>query len=379
MGYNATDTARLINYSGATFKITNDSDISGATGGSITNSGRILKSGGGGLSDISVSTTSTGTISIASGTMNFRGGANSFGGTIDGAGQLQLSGGATTLQNLLKLNVAHTWLSGANVTLGGAMAYAGSWSQTAGTLALGGQTLSLTGIANLDGGVVNGAGTISVAGTTQLKGLFLEGSAKLSNSAALNQTGNWYLGYNATDTSGLINTAGATLSIQGNSDIYGVAGSSLNNAGTIIKSGGSDLSSVAVATINTGNVEVGSGTMTFLKSVSGSGTFTVDAGADLKFGGAVASGSKVTLGAGADLYVTASTGFGGSIAGFALGNIIEVTGLSYTGAALSYSPTLDKLTVTSGSTSVGLQLVGGHASSDFRLISDNGVAAIAHT
>ena len=56
-----------------------------------------------------------------------------------------------------------------------------------------------------------------------------------------------------------------------------------------------------------------------------------------------------------------------------------MTGLGYTGATLSYSPTLDKLTVTNGSTSVGLQLVGGHTSSEFRLFSDNGVAAIAHT
>jgi hypothetical protein len=45
----------------------------------------------------------------------------------------------------------------------------------------------------------------------------------------------------------------------------------------------------------------------------------------------------------------------------------------------SFDPGLDKLTVTNGSSSVGLQLVGSYTASNFRLFSDGAFAAIAHT
>ena len=87
------------------------------------------------------------------------------------------------------------------------------------------------------GWVINGAGTVAVAGATEISNLALEGSAVLSNGGTITQTGNWYLGYNASDTSQLVNKAGATFTIANNSNIYRAAGAALTNAGTLVRRG----------------------------------------------------------------------------------------------------------------------------------------------
>jgi hypothetical protein len=177
----------------------------------------------------------------------------------------------------------------------------------------------------------------------------------------------------------MTNAAGAVLNIVNNSNINSNStGTSLTNAGTLIKSGGSGLSTIGMATINTGMVEIGSGGMSFLKPVSGSGTFQEDAGTSLTFRAAVGAGSKIAMGIDSDLFVDTTAGFAASIAGFAVGNIIE-TPLAFTGASLSFDAGLDKLTVTNGSSSVGLQLVGNYTAANFRLFSDGAFAAVAHT
>ena len=80
---------------------------------------------------------------------------------------------------------------GANVELlGASLNYAGNWSLSAGTLALGGKVLTLSGSANLDGGVINGAGTLAVGGTVEISNLALEGSAVLKNGGTITQNGN---------------------------------------------------------------------------------------------------------------------------------------------------------------------------------------------
>jgi len=311
--------------------------------------------------------------------LSFTGGTNSFGGKVAGAGTFQLASGTDTFASGVALTAANVALTGANLALAANLTFAGAWMQSAGTLALGGTTLTLSGTADLDGGVINGAGTLAVTGTGEVSALFLEGSAVLKNQGNIVQDNYWYLGYNSGDTSSLNNASGATFTIANNNSIDGSSGASLANAGTLIKAGGSGLSSIAVATINTGVVEVGSGSMAFLNTVSGLGSFDVGAGTTLKFGAAVAAGSAVTLGANADLFVDTPAGFAGSIAGFSAGNLIELTGLSYSGASFSFNSALDQLTVSNSSSSIGLQLVGSYSASDFRLLSDNGVAAIAHT
>jgi fibronectin-binding autotransporter adhesin len=378
LGLNATDTSRLVNAGGATFTIANNSSIFGVAGALLNNAGTLIKRGGGD-SQIRDSITNTGTVTIASGTLSLGGGTSSLGGKINGAGKLELYAGSDTFNSGLALSAGSVLLDGANLTLGASVTYAGNLTQTTGTLALGGKTMTLSGVTSLDGGIINGAGTVAVTGSGEISSLELEGSAVLSNSGSLSQSGSWYLGLNSTDTSQLVNKAGATFLIANNSAIFGTAGAELNNAGTLDKSGGGGISYDEVATINTGLIEVGSGTMSFLAPVSGTGTIDVGSGAVLTFGSTVAAGTTVNLGTDTALTVQATEGFGGQIAGFAAGDLITLAGLGFSGTSLSFNATTDQLTATNTSSSATLQLVGSYTASNFYLFNNAGVAAIGHT
>jgi hypothetical protein len=379
LGYYNADAPQLLNQAGATFNIANNWYISASTGSSLTNAGTLVKSGGSGTANIQASTTNTGTIAVNAGTLRFSGPSNSFAGTIRGAGVLEFSAGADTFAAGLTLSVASVLLSGATVTLGANVSDAAMWSQTGGTLALGGKTLTLSGQANLDGGTITGAGTVLATGASAITGLALEGSAVLKNTGTMVQSGSWYLGYYSSDNAQLVNQAGATFNIVNNADIYGSSGATLNNAGKLIKTNGNDVSSIAVATINSGAIEVGSGTMSFLSTVGGAGSFKADAGTTLQFGAAVSGGGTVTLESFADLFVQANAGFADTIAGFAAGNIIELTGFNFSGSSLAFNAATDQLRITSGTSNATLRFSGSYTASSFRLFSDQGLAAIAHT
>ena len=377
LGFNGTDTSRLVNAAGATFTIANNSSIFGVVGATITNAGTLIKKGGGD-SQIRDSITNSGTMTIVSGSLSLSGGKNTLGGRINGAGKLALTAGTDTFNPGLALNAGSVLLSGANLTLGANLAYAGNLTQTAGTLALGGKVLTLSGVANFDGGIIYGAGTVAVTGSGEISSLFLEGSAVISNSATITQTGNWNVGLNATDTSQLVNTAGATFNIANDADIFGTAGAELTNEGTLVKSGAGGVSSDAIATINNGLIRVDSGTMSFLGQVSGTGTIDISAGAILTFGSSVAAGTTVDMGADTALTVQATAGFAGKIADFAAGDLITLAGFGFSGASLSFNAVTDKLTVTNGATNTSLQLVGSYKAADFYLFNNAGLAAIGH-
>ena len=74
-------------------------------------------------------------------------------------------------------------------------------------------------------------------------------------------------------------------------------------------------------------------------------------------------------------------GFTDTIGGFALGDVIDLNGMSYTGTTTTFSfdGTHDRLAVTNGSSSITLQLTGSYNASSFALFSDNGVVGITHT
>ena len=230
-------------------------------------------------------TTNTGTITVASGTLSFGGGTNSFGGSVGGPGELELYAGTDTFASGLALTVGSVVLDGASLTLGDSLSYAGNWALLV-YVGAGRPELALSGDVNLDGGVINGAGTVAAGGATEISNLALESSAVLSNTGTITQNGNWYLGYNASDTSQLVNKAGAKFTIANNSSIYGAPGAKLTNAGTLVKKGGGDLQ-IREATTNTGTITVASGTLNF-----GGGTNS--------FGGSVGGAGALELYAGTD-------------------------------------------------------------------------------
>ena len=377
LGSSSTDTAQLVNKLGATFTIADSSTIY-SNGNTVINNAGTLVMQAGLHSVINASVTNTGVVAIGSGTLTFAGASDSFGGTISGAGELEIYNGSNTFKSGLSLTVSEVLLDYANLTLTAAQSYGGNWIQTAGTLALGGQTLTETGNVTLEGGDITGAGTLAIMKTGEISGLQLQGSAVLSNSGSLTQTGEWTLGSSSTDTAQLVNKLGATFTIAGSSTIYSNGNTVINNAGTLVMQAGGT-SQIDVAVINSGTVNISSGSLTFLRTISGNGNFNMGAATRLTFDSAVASGGNLTLGSYADLFVNATAGFHETIYGFSNGNIVEMGGFDYTGSTLSFNSANDQLTIQNGMLSSTLQFAGALSLSSFHLFSDNGVAAIAHS
>jgi hypothetical protein len=294
-------------------------------------------------------------------------------------GDLELSSGADTFKAGLSSTVSDVLLDGpGSLTLTANQSYAGFWSQTGGTLSLGGFTLTETGTTNLDGGGVNGPGSWGEQRRDLGLGLGRRRGAERyrqhhADRRFVSRLRQQHRRRKAD------HPGGASFNIADNTTISGGEAATLSNTGKLVKQSGGGVSTVGVATINTGAITVDSGTMSFLSTVSGDGSFVADASTTLKFGAAVSGGGKVTLGSFANLFVQATAGFGDTIAGFAAGNIIEMAGFGFTGSTLSFNTAADQLTIRNGSATSTLQFTGTYAPGSFRLFSDSGVAAIAHT
>ena len=379
IGYNSSDTVQLNNLAGATLKLEDNAVLYGSAGSLVSNAGTLVKSGAG-TGVVYDAFTSTGSIAVASGVLRLSGATENLSGAIGGAGTLELNTGAVGLGKSLSLTVAGMLLDGASVSVTSALSYAHAWSQSAGTLSLSGATLSLSGQDALGAAIVTGSGTLAIAGTEAITGGgALEGSVVLSNSGTIAQTGYLYVGYNTSDTAVLQNNTGGVIHIENGAIIYGVASSSIDNAGSIVKTGSAQ-TNINVAVSNIGSIELGQGTMDFLGPVSGAGTITADAGTTLLFGGAVAAGGAVFLGADVLLSVNATAGFGDTIHGFAAGDLIDLGNLGY-GAVntLTYNSAHDTIAISNGSASVTLTLAGSYSQGSFQLIDDRGIVGVLHS
>ena len=307
--------------------IYNNTSIYSVGGAKLTNAGTIDKYGSG-TAVIGAPLVDTGTISVAAGYLRLSGATSTLGGTITGAGSLELNTGTDTISAGTTLSIGGIYADGATVVMSGAETYAGILTLTSGTLNLGAPTFTLSGTGNFEGGVVIGTGTLALAGATTIGGLVVEGSETVSNTGSMTQVGNWYVGYNSGDAIKFVNQASGTLRITAGSQIYGTAGSSFTNAGVTSKTG-VGTSQIAVATINTGTVNVASGAMSFAAAVSGAGTIAMGSGTTLSFAGAVAAGGHVSMAADATLNANTTAGFGDAIANFTAGDVISLNGLGY--------------------------------------------------
>jgi hypothetical protein len=250
-----------------------------------------------------------GTLKISSGVLRLDGTGNSFAGTITGAG-VNFESGSDLLAAGLVFKAAQFQVSGATVTFGQNLAFAGPFTMSSGTLALGATTLSLTGAAALDGGATTGTGTISVAGATTVNSFYLTGSTSLVNTGTISESNYLYVGYYGTDTAHLQNQAGATYKLLANANLYGAVNASITNAGTLSKASGNGQSSVNVNIASTGVVSIASGTLafngandSFAGSIVGGGNIAFTSGADMlsngvaiTAGGVVLNGATVTEG-----------------------------------------------------------------------------------
>jgi hypothetical protein len=384
---------------GAAWAIEQDSSIFG-TNGTILNDGLLSKRNGSAASTITSTLDNVGTLAVGNGTLALAGLA-SLGGTVSGAGILELAG-SVTLDSGLVLTTAQTDIGGnsALVTLASNLADSHAFSIDTGNLQLDGNTLTLSGLTVLDGGLIGGQGTPSGGEIVTTGSLTLSGTANdsvsIGPSASLivggpaEQVGNIVIGdqqssYGAGIHSLLQIDAGATYTLDGNADISG--NGTLCVLGTLsLPDDAANI--IANAVVNNGLIQAGNAQLSFAGGVSGAGTITVGANGVITFAGAVAATDTVVMGGGgASLVIDRPVGdpggipdplsFAGTIAGFSSGDFIELGELNGNSASLSFTVSGDSVSVTDGQNTASLNFASAPGS--ISLGHANGYVTLFHS
>jgi hypothetical protein len=357
---------------GASWFIEQDSSIFG-TNGTILNDGLFSKRNGSAVSTITSTLDSVGTVSIGNGTLALAGRA-SLGGTVSGAGVLELAG-TVALASGLVLTAAQTDIGGSGnnalVTLGGNLADSHAFSVDSGNLQLDGNTLTLSGLTVLDGGLIGGQGTPSGGEIVTSGSLVLSGTA--NNSVSIGPSASLYVGGPAEQVNSLVLgdpqsgygagihsllqiDAGTTYTLDGGANIEG--NGTLSVLGTLsLPDDGANTISAAV--VNSGLIQAGNAQLTFAGGLSGAGTITVGANGLATFDNAVSSSATVAMsGSGASLLIERPVGdpggipdplsFAGTISGFASNDFIELGELNANSSSLSFTVSGDSVSITDG-------------------------------
>ncbi len=141
----------------------------------------------------------------------------------------------------------------------------------------------------------------------------------------------------------------------------------------LIVTGGSDTFS-GTQVSNDGTIEVHDGTLKITGSITGSGSVQIDSGAAFDLDGSDAQ-NIVFAGAGAELEIDAAT-FGGNIAGLAATDELDLRTIGYSAAGTSGTYVSNSnndggvLTITDGSKSISMTLVGDYRHAHFAGASD---------
>ncbi len=333
--------------------------------GSIANAGVLAKTGGGKLSQLFASVSSTGTLSAGIGELQLAGLVNAVSGTVSGAGTLGIAGGQTTLAPRTILSVASLHQQSGILVLNAAQAYAGAWSMSGGVLNLNSTTavLTLSGRASFDAGTITGyGGTLALSGSSELGNVTIGGPNTVALSGTLNQTGTINFGQSSNPTVNI--AAKAAWLLHADSSILGAYGL-INNAGVFDDRSGSGTATVQAEFVNTGTLIADSSLMLQNNCVLG-GTLTGRGLLDLAGNTILQAGTSITVAA---LDVSSSTAIAGNLAD--AGIFTQYAGSLDTGTstlALSGTVSLDGGVLTgsgvlasAGQTQIGAYTVSGGA------------------
>lgn len=240
-------------------------------------------------------------------------------------------------------------------------------------------------------GEIFAAGTVTLQGSTSIDGnLYIDDKRVLSNYGTIEFTaGDIYLGkhfvpdYGDPDDKGtgsIVNRAGATFDIGGDLLIDAYGSPTFSNAGLLRKSAGSSISTVRVALTNTGTVEVASGTLDLAAAVGGTGQLKIDNGAALELGSTAWRGSAVHFDGAGLLRLDNASGFAGTVAGFAMGDTMDLRSIGFGGGGptLSYKDTSSggthsgTLTVSDGTHMAKIAMLGDYLLANFSASADSG-------
>lgn len=135
------------------------------------------------------------------------------------------------------------------------------------------------------------------------------------------------------------NNAGGVWKVRG-SNSFGTGANTINNAGTINVAGVSSFSAAgSLAFNNSGAVSLAANSAAYIGgAVTGSGTFAIGNRSQLEFASSVALGQTVSFASGNGLLTLDSPStFSATIAGFAVGDIINLLGAAVSGTSISGS------------------------------------------
>ncbi len=299
--------AALHNQGSGVFNITGNAKLAFATpdGGSLANSGTILKSASSGLTTIDVEIQNSGTVNLASGTLQLSRGSLTESGsfTIAAGAKLRCSGGSHVFGPGANISGAgDLTFSGGNSAFSGVYSLAGNLKVSGGALALnsnislprlevsggvlaGSGNLTVNTLFNWSGGKISGGGSLLLNGTTQISGgnsKELDGRA-LANagSAAWSGTGNILLQNGAT----LLNQAGAIWDIRNDAWIDSTAGGggTFSNMGSILKTAGTGAAVIDIPFTHQGTLNVSSGILRITRNSSCSGNIQTAANSEAQF------------------------------------------------------------------------------------------------
>ncbi|WP_426411144.1 VCBS domain-containing protein [Bradyrhizobium ganzhouense] len=194
-------------------------------------------------------------------------------------------------------------------------------------------------------------GAITINNTGHINGNISVASATFDNEAS----GTWTVsGTSVFGNLSSIDNDGAIDLLDGAS-ISG-SGLSIDNSGEIYSWG---TTSITGTITNTGAIEVHTGTLSLFGSLWGAGSVTIDAGATLDVDGAV-SQTITFSGGGAELQID-TTSFGGSVAGFAATDKLDLSTIKFDGGtSATYDPETGDLVVSDAyGHSITVKLTGG--------------------
>ena len=211
--------------------------------------------------------------------------------------------------------------------------------------------------------IVETGGAITINNDGHINGNITAVSATFYNNAS----GIWTVGGTSVfgNVSSIVNAGEIDLL---NGAAVSVAGLGITNSNEIESWG---TASITGTITNNHSIEVHTGTLTLFGSLSGSGTVTIDAGATLEIKNTVAQ--TVTFGGtGAELEIDTAT-FGGSIAGFAANEKIDLSTITWdSGTTAVYSAATGNLVVSdTHGHSISLKLIGNYSDTHFITSSDN--------
>lgn len=361
------------NGAGATIDLAGDVGISSSA--AIDNDGVLEKTAGTGVSLVrttGASFSSHGTIDVQTGTLQLTGAAIDISGAIGGAGTMLFGAGDTTFERGTSLAVGNLAVqgTGAHVTVATTLIYSGNFSAASNAeLTIGlSRSLSLASTATFNGATVDGAGRLETNAETTVRQVSVGGTVEWNNAGALLVAGDLTVGA----TAHFLNRAGGNVTLASKAGLVGAPGGNVVNQGLISKFERGTATVGAV--LNRGAIQAAGGVLDLQGAVSGRGDLVINGGV-LEADAAVSPRQTVHfVGSPSRLLLTDAPSFGAKLATFGAGDRLDLRQFDPTTTTLAFKENADgtqgKLTVTDGSLSATLTLLGQFAAAGFHAAAD---------